>query len=144
MRYHGFVSTDKVTDHSPDRCAWVQICPTRGPDWPKNMRGFVNCTPACVQSNSVVAERSRVFENNDMIVHLFLRPSDQRARVLCRSLRSSRPTLCCLPLSALKAIRSESCIQLRKPSLSGRTADLWANLRFTTYERESLANLVEY
>ncbi len=114
----------------------------RGPDWPRSMRKSVDCKLDFVKLAPVVAERSRPFENQDMLVHLYLRHSDLRARILCRSSRSSRPKLCCLPLSGLKANRSDSCIQLRKPSPSGRL-DLWANLRFTTYERESFSVLVK-
>jgi hypothetical protein len=41
----------------------------------------------------------------------------------------------CLPLTALKVLRTESCLQLCRVNRTDGKLDLWANLRFTVYER---------
>ena len=112
------------------------MCLMLGLNWLRNMTNSSNCTHPSVYSVLVVADQFRPFENQDLIVCLYLRQSDQRARILCKSSRFNRRKLCCLPLSALRVKRSESCIQLGRPSQSGRSVQHWANLRFQTYERE--------
>jgi hypothetical protein len=44
----------------------------------------------------------------------------------------------CLPLTGLKFLRTESCLQLCRVNRQDGHLDLWANLRFTLYERTSL------
>jgi len=41
----------------------------------------------------------------------------------------------CIPLTALKLLRTESCLQLCRVNRADGKLDLWANLRFTLYER---------
>ncbi|KAI9704431.1 MAG: hypothetical protein M1836_007294 [Candelina mexicana] len=78
------------------------------------------------------------FENSALIVRLYYRPADQRARILCLS-APDRPgrvrKQCCLPLTSLQIFRAESCLQLCRSSRSRRTPQLWANLKFSIYER---------
>ncbi|KAA6407887.1 MAG: hypothetical protein FRX48_08238 [Lasallia pustulata] len=76
------------------------------------------------------------FESGDLRVRLYCRQSDLRARIYCRvmqPIRSRRES--CLPLTSLEAIRSESSLELCKPSRSRNSVELWACLRFQSYER---------
>lgn len=76
------------------------------------------------------------FEATDVWVRLYWRPSDQRARILFLTLDSSgRKMRYCIPLTALKVLRTESCLQLCRVNRADGKLDLWANLRFTLYER---------
>ncbi|KAK4981973.1 hypothetical protein LTR66_009560 [Elasticomyces elasticus] len=75
------------------------------------------------------------FDAAELWLRLYWRPADHRARVLI--LTQDRITLqrlhYCIPLTALKVFRSESSLQLCRAG----TPDLllWANLKFTVYER---------
>jgi len=40
----------------------------------------------------------------------------------------------CFPLTGLKVLRTESCLQLCRVNRQDGQLDLWANLRFTLYE----------
>lgn len=44
----------------------------------------------------------------------------------------------CFPLTGLKVLRIESSLQLCRVNREDGQLDLWANLRFTLYERTSL------
>lgn len=76
------------------------------------------------------------FEATNVWVRLYWRPSDNRARILVLTLDSTGEKLrYCFPLTGLKVLRTESCLQLCRVNLADGKLDLWANLRFTVYER---------
>ncbi|OCK83881.1 hypothetical protein K432DRAFT_379096 [Lepidopterella palustris CBS 459.81] len=76
------------------------------------------------------------FEATDVWIRLYWRPSDHRARILFLTLDShGRKMRYCIPLTALKVLRTESCLQLCRVNRADGKLDLWANLRFTLYER---------
>ncbi|KAL8716250.1 MAG: hypothetical protein Q9220_000155 [cf. Caloplaca sp. 1 TL-2023] len=59
---------------------------------------------------------------------------DQRARIHCRLSRNGRSSKqCCLPLTSLSIQRHASTLKLIR--VSGSSKELWANLRFPSYER---------
>jgi hypothetical protein len=75
------------------------------------------------------------FEATDVWIRLYWRPSDQRARILFLTLDiSEQKVQYCIPLTALKLLRTESCLQLCRVNRADGKLDLWANLRFTLYE----------
>ena len=74
------------------------------------------------------------FENR-LDVRLYVRQTDQRARIYCRTLQRNQPrTRSCLPLTLLHIERLSSTLQLYRPATSSRAAIPWANLRFDSYE----------
>ncbi|KZF22502.1 hypothetical protein L228DRAFT_127436 [Xylona heveae TC161] len=78
------------------------------------------------------------FENRELFVSLHWRQSDDRARIICTTISSrsgSRKRESCLPLTSLLVRRVESCLQFRRLSGSTGKLELWASLKFTTYER---------
>ena len=73
---------------------------------------------------------------NGFLVRLYVRQSDQRARIYCRTQRDGRPrSQCCMPLNLLRIVRSSSTLQLYQSGTSSRESIPWANLRFPSYER---------
>ncbi|KAF2501805.1 hypothetical protein BU16DRAFT_546895 [Lophium mytilinum] len=75
------------------------------------------------------------FEATDVWVRLYWRASDQRARILFLTLdQAHKKLMYCIPLTALKLLRTESCLQLCRVNRADGKLDLWANLRFTLYE----------
>ena len=75
------------------------------------------------------------FSGGDLVTRLYLRGEDHRARIFCKTTRQSgRSKLCCLPLSSLEILRVDSSLQLLRV-VRGSKPELWANLKFTTYER---------
>jgi hypothetical protein len=77
------------------------------------------------------------FETTDVLVRLYWRSDDDRARILFLTKDSSgRRMRYCLPLTALKLLRTESCLQLCRVNKKDGQLDLWARLRFTLYERK--------
>jgi hypothetical protein len=77
------------------------------------------------------------FEATDVLVRLYWRPKDGRARILflTEDSRGNRMRYC-LPLTGLKLLRNESCLQLCRVNRKDGQLDLWARLRFTMYERK--------
>lgn len=76
------------------------------------------------------------FEATNVWVRLYWRTDDNRARILFLTLDpSGRKMRFCFPLTGLKVIRTESCLQLCRVNRQDGKLDLWANLRFTLYER---------
>ncbi|KAL8654394.1 MAG: hypothetical protein Q9226_003460, partial [Calogaya cf. arnoldii] len=76
------------------------------------------------------------FEDGDLRVRLFQRESDHRARIHCRVSRNGRSIKqCCVPLARLLVQRHASTLKLCRIEGSGRTKELWACLRFPSYER---------
>ena len=72
----------------------------------------------------------------DLVVRFFHREEDKRARILCRSPKSSGSAkYCCLPLNTLHIRRPESSSSLQLCRRTGSGPELWANLKFTTIER---------
>lgn len=76
------------------------------------------------------------FEEGDLVVRIYLRQSDHRARIYCRSQRGTQPRKeSCLPLTSLRIQRRDSCLELRRMNQSGDPTDIWARLRFLNLER---------
>lgn len=79
------------------------------------------------------------FEVNDVVVRLYWRAEDSRARVLFLTIGpSGRRMRYCFPLTGLKLLRTESCLQLCRVNRKDGRLDLWGKLRFTMYESMSL------
>ncbi|KAL5442065.1 hypothetical protein PMIN07_003759 [Paraphaeosphaeria minitans] len=76
------------------------------------------------------------FEATNVWVRLYWRSNDNRARILFLTLDpSGRKMRYCFPLTGLKVLRTESSLQLCRVNREDGQLDLWANLRFTLYER---------
>ncbi|KAF2133226.1 hypothetical protein P153DRAFT_372890 [Dothidotthia symphoricarpi CBS 119687] len=76
------------------------------------------------------------FEATNVWVRLYWRSDDSRARILFLTMDpTGRRMRYCFPLTGLKVIRSESCLQLCRVNRKDGQLDLWARLRFTLYER---------
>ncbi|KAL8966946.1 MAG: hypothetical protein Q9197_005698 [Variospora fuerteventurae] len=76
------------------------------------------------------------FEDGDLRVRLYHRNSDQRARIHCRLSRNGRAQRqTCLPLTSLRIQRNASTLKLCRVDSSGHAKELWACLRFPSYER---------
>lgn len=76
------------------------------------------------------------FEATNVWVRLYWRAEDNRARILFLTVdQAGRRSRHCFPLTALKFLRTESCIQLCRVSKRDGGLDLWARLRFPLYER---------
>ncbi|KAL8818447.1 MAG: hypothetical protein Q9223_002923 [Gallowayella weberi] len=76
------------------------------------------------------------FEEGDLRVRLYHRDSDQRARIHCRLSRNGRASKqCCLPLTRLLLQRHASTLKLCRVGDSRQAKELWACLRFSSYER---------
>lgn len=50
----------------------------------------------------------------------------------------------CIPLTGLKVLRTESSLQLCRINREDGRLDLWANLRFTLYERTFGGSSIEH
>lgn len=75
-------------------------------------------------------------EATDVLVRLYWRPTDHRARILfLHKDPYGRRYRYCIPLTALKILRTESCLQLCRANQQDGQLDLWAVLKFTLYER---------
>ncbi|OAG08337.1 uncharacterized protein CC84DRAFT_1086894 [Paraphaeosphaeria sporulosa] len=76
------------------------------------------------------------FEATNVWVRLYWRSEDNRARILFLTLDpTGRRMRYCFPLTGLKVLRTESSLQLCRVNREDGQLDLWANLRFTLYER---------
>ncbi|KAL4897115.1 hypothetical protein BDV59DRAFT_169828 [Aspergillus ambiguus] len=74
--------------------------------------------------------------DSDFRVHFYIREDDHRARVLCKSPRSSRGSeYYCLPLNMLEIVCVGSCLQLCRRGKGGKGLIVWANFKFTTIEQ---------
>lgn len=71
---------------------------------------------------------------SELSVRLFRREEDHRSRILCKIPSSRGSSYCCLPLNNLEIVRSESCLQVCRKTRTKDELDLWANLRFSTFE----------
>lgn len=75
------------------------------------------------------------FEATNVFVRLYWRSDDNRARILFLTKDSTgRRMRYCFPLTGLKVIRTESCLQLCRVNRTDGQLDLWARLRFVSYE----------
>ncbi|KAL6703356.1 hypothetical protein ACN47E_009774 [Coniothyrium glycines] len=76
------------------------------------------------------------FEATSVVVRLYWRADDGRARILFLTVDpDGRRVRQCFPLTSLKIMRSDSCLQLCRVHPQDGRIDLWARLRFTLYER---------
>ncbi|KAJ4377701.1 hypothetical protein N0V83_000530 [Neocucurbitaria cava] len=76
------------------------------------------------------------FEATNVWVRLYWRSEDHRARILFLTMDpTGRRMRYCFPLTGLKLLRTESCLQLCRVNKRDGQLDLWARLRFTLYER---------
>lgn len=74
-------------------------------------------------------------EDGTLRVRLYHRDSDQRTRIHCRASRNGRTyRQTCLPLTSIRIQRSASTLKLCRVDSSGHK-ELWACLRFPSYER---------
>lgn len=79
------------------------------------------------------------FEATNVWVRLYWRSEDHRARILFLTMDpKGRRMRYCFPLTGLKLLRTESCLQLCRVNKKDGQLDLWARLRFTLYERKYL------
>lgn len=77
------------------------------------------------------------FEATNVWVRLYWRAEDNRARILFLTTdQAGHRMRHCFPLTALKFLRTESCIQLCRVNKRDGGLDLWARLRFPLYERK--------
>jgi hypothetical protein len=77
------------------------------------------------------------FESTDVWVRLYWRAEDNRARILFLTKDASgRRMRYCLPLTGLKILRVDDCLQLCRINRKDGQLDLWARLRFVQHERE--------
>jgi hypothetical protein len=76
------------------------------------------------------------FEATNVWVRLYWRAEDNRARILylTHDPSTGRRLRYCFPLTGLKVLRTESCLQLCRVNRKDGQLDLWARLRFTLYE----------
>lgn len=75
-------------------------------------------------------------EATNVWLRLYCRYEDLRARVLFLTMdRDGTRRRYCFPLTGLKIIRKDSCLQLCRVNRKDGRLDLWARLRFTLYER---------
>lgn len=77
------------------------------------------------------------FEATNVTVRLYWRPDDNRARILylTKDEHGNRMRYC-FPLTSLRFLRSQSCLQLCRVNRKGGHLELWSRLRFTMYERK--------
>ena len=77
------------------------------------------------------------FEATNVWVRLYWRADDNRARILFLTIDpTGRRMRYCFPLTGLKILRTESCLQLCRVNKRDGQLDLWARLRFSLYERK--------
>lgn len=75
-------------------------------------------------------------EATNVWLRLYCRFGDLRARLLFLTIApDGSPLRYCFPLTGLKIIRKDSCLQLCRVNRKDGRFDLWARLRFTLYER---------
>jgi hypothetical protein len=73
-----------------------------------------------------------------LIVRLFHRESDHRARILCKwAGRSGKNKYSCLPLNLLEFQRADSTMKICQMRPESSKLDLWASLNFSTIESTS-------
>lgn len=79
---------------------------------------------------------SSPLEATNVWIRLYWRSADNRARILFLTLNQygSRRRYC-VPLTSLTVRRTGSCLQLAHVNRTDGILDLWANLRFASYER---------
>jgi hypothetical protein len=77
------------------------------------------------------------FEQTDVYIRLYWRAEDNRARILFLTMDEEGHRLrYCLPLTGLKLLRTDSCLQLCRINRRDGQLDLWARLRFLMHESE--------
>lgn len=81
-------------------------------------------------------------EATNVWIRLYCRFEDLRARILFLTMDpDGTRRRYCFPLTGLKIIRKDSCLQLCRVNRKDGGLDLWARLRFPLYER-TFANLL--
>jgi hypothetical protein len=78
-----------------------------------------------------------VFGNGSggVLVRLYLREEDNRARILCKwHGRSGGTRYSCLPLNALEVHRDGPALLLCRPILDSYKIEMWARLKFSSME----------
>jgi hypothetical protein len=75
------------------------------------------------------------FESTDVWVRLYWRAEDNRARILFLTKDASGCRMrCCVPLTGLKILRVDNCLQLCRIDRKDGQLNLWARLRFVLHE----------
>lgn len=91
---------------------------------------------ARLEENGYINLLELPFEDGDLLVRLYQRTGDARARMLCRTIRPERYRKeVVLPLVSLVIERSGPFLKFLDVSVSGRSPKLWACLKFLSYER---------
>lgn len=91
---------------------------------------------ARLQGWEKLLELSFANSSGGILVRLYLREEDNRARILCRWRgRSGGTRYSCLPLNALDVHRDGPALQLCRPILDSYKSEMWARLKFTSMER---------
>ena len=78
------------------------------------------------------------FCGKSIIVRIYWGPRDGRAKLLCLSgynNATSPKSKSCMPLSILRVVRVESCLQFRRWNVVQESSELWLCLKFTTWQR---------
>lgn len=77
---------------------------------------------------------------DELVVRLYHRAHDDRARMMCKWPRSSGNSYhyACLPLNVLEFHRFECSLQICKKRAESSKLDIWANLVFSSIESEFL------
>ena len=79
--------------------------------------------------------KSSPFEAGLLEARLYFRENDRKSQIFCRYEREGQQSDSCRVLLNLRISRKDSCLQLCERE-DGRKWFLWANIRFTSYERE--------
>ena len=93
-----------------------------------------------VSSDSNRTSMNHVANNNSnfkkaLVVHIFVRPSDNRARILCENVKTSGSAwYSCMPLNRLRLRRSRSIIVLYNRVTGSNVLTRWLSLPFSTME----------
>ncbi|KAF1814720.1 hypothetical protein P152DRAFT_391572 [Eremomyces bilateralis CBS 781.70] len=75
------------------------------------------------------------FSNGALLVRLYLRDADQRAKVLVTGSDQQRfDMLCSMPITGLKCVRKRSYVELHRINREYLRPELWASLSFSTSE----------
>lgn len=88
-----------------------------------------------LQSDGFMKVLELPFETTDVLIRLYWKPSDHRVRILFLTMEAGIRYRYCMPLTSLKILRTESTLQLCRVNQADGKLDLWANLKFTCYER---------
>jgi hypothetical protein len=114
-----------------------------GLDWMIG-KSFLNCS-CLIQVEIQYADITRAFGSSSgaLVVRLYLRQEDNRARILCKWLgRTGGIRYSCLPLNVLDIHRSGPSLLLRRRTVATDKVEIWARLKFSTMESKQTLQTV--